>query len=171
MLKIVGSAVFLAGVAGTLLSWNIRKMAPIRRIQIWIDFMNATEYAMEIDHVNMTIYMEQATINEPVLMQTIRETGMLLKRKQVPFGEEAWEKVCEKYRKEWDMSEEVWSLILSCKHVFFGKNLTENIEKSKEIRKRLNGLLEEEKRRFAEQKKIYIPVGMLGSCMFLLIFL
>lgn len=171
MVKLVGSAVFLAGVAGTLLSWNFKEQALIRRIQTWIDFMNATEYAMEIDHVNMTIYMEHAKINEPVLMQTIRETGSLLREQMVPFGEEAWDIVCEKYRKEWDTSEEVWLLILSCKHVFFGKNLAENMEKSKEIRKRLTGLLEEEKRRFAEQKKIYIPVGMLGSCMFLLIFL
>lgn len=170
-MKVIGSAVFLIGVAGTLLSWNIREQAAIKRIQIWIDFLNATEYAMEIDHVNMTLYMENAKVNEPVLLQTIRETGVLLRKQLVPFGEEAWDKVCEKYRKEWDVSEEIWSLVLSCKYVFFGKNLTENLEKSKEIRKRLTGLLEEEKRRFKEQKKVYIPVGMLGSCMFLLIFL
>ncbi len=171
MVKLVGSAVLLIGAAGTLLSWYCREQARIRRIQIWIDFLHATEYAMEIEHVNMTVYMEQAKVNEPVLLQTIRETGALLGKHLVPFGEEAWDNVCKRYREEWDVSEEVWSLVLSCKDVFFGRNLAENIEKSKGIRKRLTGLLEEEKRRFAEQKKVYVPVGMLGSCMFLLIFL
>jgi stage III sporulation protein AB len=171
MLKILGAAAVMAGAAGMVGFWIRQQKNRIRRMKAFSVFLSRTYYAMGTEHVQMIAYLREYDAKDALLGDMFGELAEILADHTCPFGEQAWEQVCESRKKNWDVDEQTWEIITACGKALFGKNLAENLKHLKAQEQRMDGQIAEEERGFAEKRKILTPVGLLGGVMLIVILL
>ena len=80
-----------------------------------------------------------------------------------------WEEVLKE--QDWNLDEEMFSIILKSGNGFFGRNREEN---SSFLKKQLEELEKQKikgKEKDAKERKLWIPVGMLSGVMLVILFL
>ena len=171
MLKLVGIAIVMTATAGILFSWQEKERARIRRLKELGRFLDRTYYAMETEHVRIIAYAQQYETTEEVFSRTLKHLAELLRKNTYASGEEAWIAACKEEEKNWAFGQDAWEVLLSCGAALFGRNLAENLNMLSGMQKRTEKIIEEESCQFAEKKKVFLPVGMLGGVMIIVILL
>jgi stage III sporulation protein AB len=171
MLKLLGALAVMTGAAGMVGFWILQQQNRIRRMKEFSSFLSRTYYAMGTEHVQMIAYLREYDARDALLGDMFGELAGLLADHTCPFGEQAWKKVCETRKKDWDADEQTWEIIIACGKALFGKNLAENLKQLQAQEQRMDERIAKEERIFAEKRKILTPVGLLGGVMLIVILL
>lgn len=169
--KIIGMGLVLAGIAGMLYSWVTMQKQRVRRMEICIAFLQKTIFAMKEENIKIIRYLESYESRESVLDATLQEVASRLRQNVYPDAVLVWQEVMHEKKDVWNVNDDVFEVLLEIGQGLFGRTLEQNIcflEKSLKRLEKLNGHVRETD---AKERKVWIPVGMLGGIMLILIFI
>ncbi|MBR4025940.1 MAG: hypothetical protein IKJ01_00085, partial [Lachnospiraceae bacterium] len=149
--------------------WITRQKTRQRKLHEMEIFFRKAIYAMEEEKARWIVFFENYESRECIVMETLHEIAFRLRQNIYPKGEDAWEAVFMEKKNMWDCSESSFHLLLQSGHAFFGKSRKENSCFLQSYLRQLEECQAQEKQKFQEEKKVWIPVSMLGGCMMVII--
>ena len=172
MWKVLGVFLVLAGVAGLLYSWVSLQKERQARLEEMIQFIYKSTYAMETEKVRVIEFFEKYyKENDTLLGNTLHEIAERLRLHVYPSGQEVWEEVFQEKRKVWILEEEMFESILRVGSGFFGRSREENIGILRKWLKEIERIQKKGKEKEEQERKVWIPVGMLGGLMIIILFI
>ncbi len=171
MLKLFGAIVVMSATFGMLFAWQKKERERITRLKELSAFLERTYYAMQTEQVQMIVQVKRYRSKDETLQNTLFGLAEMLTEHTYATGEQAWNAACEMEKKNWGFGQDAWELLLSCGTALFGMNLTENLNALSGRNRLLEKLIEEESCEFAEKRKVFTPIGLLGGVMLIVILL
>jgi len=177
--KIAGIVLVFWGVAGYLHSWMTRQKEKQMLIEESVYFLQKAVFAMENEKIKIIDYFSKngshdfkdMRSHETLLEKALHEVARRLATNTYPSGQSVWEEVLMEEEQNWGLDKETFEIILHAGNGFFGKSREENIcflQKSiQELEKRQEIVKEKD----AEERKVWVPVGMLGTVMIMILFI
>ena len=159
----------LGGMAGVLVQWIEAQNERQKRIEEFCLFLHKFIFQMEAEKMRVVDYFAKYYSRDSRITETLHEVSRRLNEHVYPSGQMVWESVCKEM--EWNLEEEVCLLILASGNGFFGRNRDENISFLKKQLEELERQNVKCKERYAKERKVWIPVGMLSGVMLILLFL
>ena len=169
----------LGGMAGVLYSWSFAQREKMIWLESFLRFLKKSRYAMQSERIKLVDYFKKY-IAQDLSARTSAETSFTsmleeminrLSTNTYPNGQMVWEEVFKEKRQKLQFDNEVFQILVQAANGFFGGSREENIcflEKSIEQ-------LEQQQRNMKEknvqERKVWIPVGMLGVMMLIILFL
>lgn len=167
--KMMGMLGVLGGIAYLLYQWILEQKIKYRQMEDVLNFLQRSIFAMEDDKLKVIEYFRNYTSKEAVLEETLKEIARRLEQKIYPDGQVVWENVFWEKRWEWNVDKDTLGLFMGIGRGFFGKKRGENLCFLKRDLCDLERMLKEKKETDARERKVWIPVGMLGGIMLMII--
>lgn len=167
--KLIGMFLVLSGIAGFLYSWILAQKTRHRRLEELIVFLQKSVFAMEEEKVRIIAYFENYRSRDVLLEELLQEIAQRLRQNQYPGGQLVWEEVFREKKEAWNCDEETFGMILAAGNGFFGKKRSENVCFLRRSLKQLEMQREKSKEKDTQERKVWIPVGMLGGIMLMII--
>lgn len=177
--KIVGIVLMLCGVIGILYQWISTQKEKQLRLEEIILFIQKSIFAMESEKVKVIDYFANYVSQknrmigdkDKVLQKTLHEVAKRLATNTYPKGQDAWEEVLKDEEANFGLDKETFDVILHVGNGFFGRSCEENmcfLQRSlKELEKQQEKIKEKDK----QERKVWVPVGMLGGVMLMIMFI
>lgn len=167
-MKVIGILLVLGGMAGVLYSWICSLKDRERKIEECILFFQKSIAVMEKEKIRVIDYFEKCT--SQTLYTYLLEIARRLASNTYPNGQMVWEEVFMEEKGKLSFDQETFSILLRAGNGFFGRSREENIRfLQKSVRE-----LETQQRKLAEknakERKVWVPVGMLGAVMVAILF-
>ena len=165
----MGCISLLIGVSGLLYQWILQQKRRERRIDEILLFLQRTISAMEGERVRIIDYLEQYNSREEVLKDTLLVIAYRLRQNRYPDGIDVWElTICEK-QEEWDLDADSFEIVRGIGIGLFGRRRDENVRILQRSQTRLEENWSKMKEKSARERKLWVPVGMLGTVMLMII--
>ena len=123
---------------------------------------------METEKIRVIDYLEKYASQE--LQTSLVEIARRLASNTYPNGQIVWEEVFMEEKQNLSFDQETFSIILQAGNGFFGRSREENIrfiqKTVKELETQKKKLMEKD----AKERKVWVPVGMLGAVMLTILF-
>lgn len=168
----------LGGTAGVLYSWICSLKERERKIEEFIIFFQKSIGVMETEKIRVIDYFEKyasqnikaTNMETQELKSMLLEIARRLALNTYPNGQMVWEEVFTEEKQNLSFDNETFSIVLQAGNGFFGRSREENIRfLNKTIRE-----LEIQQKKLAEkdakERRVWIPVGMLGAVMLAILF-
>lgn len=176
--KIVGIVLVLGGTTGCLYSWICRQKEKHKRIEEFIVFLQKSIFAMEAEKVKVIDYFEKYVSmdsrmidnGDQVLEKSLREIAKRLATNTYPKGQDAWEEVLKEEEANFDFDKETFEMVLHAGNGFFGRSREENICFLQKSLREMEHQQAKIKEKNAQERKVWVPVGMLGAVMLVILF-
>ena len=169
--KLIGMVFILAGCGGILVSWCKKQRMRQAVIRELIRLLSRWEYSMEREKVRLFDFLEQYRAGEPLVREFLSEVLEKLRTRDCPSGAKVWGMSLSIMRGMIDFGEDVWDAVLSADGAFFGNSRQESLQCARVCRRRLEECLKQETLEFARRRKVYMPVGMLGGVLLIILFI
>ena len=167
-MKIVGILLLLGGTLGVLYSWICGLKERERKLEEFILFFQKSIGVMETEKIRVIDYFEKYASQE--LQTSLVEIARRLASNTYPNGQIVWEEVFMEEKQNLSFDQETFSIILQAGNGFFGRSREENIrflqKTVKELETQKKKLMEKD----AKERKVWVPVGMLGAVMLTILF-
>lgn len=167
-MKIVGILLLLGGTLGVLYSWICGLKERERKLEEFILFFQKSIGFMETEKIRVIDYFEKYVSQE--LQTSLVEIARRLASNTYPNGQIVWEEVFMEEKQNLSFDQETFSIILQAGNGFFGRSREENIrflqKTVKELETQKKKLMEKD----AKERKVWVPVGMLGAVMLTILF-
>lgn len=167
--KLIGIFMVMSGIAGCIYSWLSNQKTRHRRLEALLIFLQKSVYAMEEEKVRIIDYFENYRSQDVLLEETLQEIAQRLRQNCYPNGQQVWETIFIEKKEAWNYDEETFGMILAAGNGFFGKKRSENVCFLQRSLKQLELQGEKNKEKDTQERKVWIPVGMLGGIMLMII--
>lgn len=158
----------LGGTMGVLYSWICGLKERERKLEEFILFFQKSIGVMESEKIRVIDYFEKYASQE--LQTSLVEIARRLASNTYPNGQIVWEEVFMEEKPNLSFDQETFSIILQAGNGFFGRSREENIrflqKTVKELETQKKKLIEKD----AKERKVWVPVGMLGAVMLTILF-
>lgn len=158
----------LGGTMGVLYSWICGLKERERKLEEFILFFQKSIGVMETEKIRVIDYFEKYASQE--LQTSLVEIARRLASNTYPNGQIVWEEVFTEEKPNLSFDQETFSIILQAGNGFFGRSREENIrflqKTVKELETQKKKLMEKD----AKERKVWVPVGMLGAVMLTILF-
>ncbi len=165
MWKIIGILLFGAGIMGEVYEWMARNKSRQKRLEEMLIFLKKARYAMDEEKVRWIPFFEHYESEDVIVTETLHEIGKRLEEHRYPYGEDAWKSVFLEKKREWNCKEACFQVLIQMGGAFFGRSRQENGAFMESYIRQLEECKGKEKEKFAEEKKVWIPVSVLGGVM------
>lgn len=167
--KGVGLAGLFLGIIIFLYDWVMGQKIRRSRLEELIVFLQKSIFSMEEEKIRMIDHFEGYQSRDEVLVETLGEIASRLKKHIYPNGQMVWEEVFREKKEQWNYEEETFYIILAMGNGFFGNKRSENLCFLKKSLKQLEMQRDRQKDKDAQERKVWIPVGMLGGIMLMIV--
>ena len=167
--KIIGMFFVLGGIMFLLYNWVLEQKSGNRKIGELVVFLQRSLFAMEEGKMQIIEYLKNYSSREKILEETLYEIAGRLEQKIYPNGEVVWEQVFWEKRQEWNLDEETFEIVLGLGKGFFGRKRGENVSFLQRGMMRLEERQAKKREKDAKERKVWIPVSMLGGIMLMII--
>ena len=167
--KMIGMFGLLGGIAYLLYIWVKEQNSQYRRIAELVVFLQKSIFAMEEEKLHIIDYLRNYSCREKILDETLQEIARRLEQKVYPSGEQVWEDVFLEKKHKWELDEETFEMVLGIGRGFFGKRRSENLSFLQRGLRNLEQQQKKKKEKDAKERKVWIPVSMLGGVMLMII--
>lgn len=171
MEKYLAFGLFFYGVASMLYQWVCRQKLRQNRVEVFVVFLQKSLYAMENERMRLIPYLMEYQGGDEVFTDTLREIGRRLGQNEYPHGDMVWEEVFLEKKEQWNCDEETFLLLLNAAYGFFSGSRNVNMCFLQKSIQELELQLKKRKEKDAQERKVWLPLGMLGSVMFLILFI
>ena len=158
----------LGGTMGVLYSWICGLKERERKLEEFILFFQKSIGVMETEKIRVIDYFEKYASQE--LQISLVEIARRLASNTYPNGQIVWKEVFMEEKQNLSFDQETFSIILQAGNGFFGRSREENIrflqKTVKELETQKKKLMEKD----AKERKVWVPVGMLGAVMLTILF-
>ena len=170
MLKLVGSVLILIASMG--LAYSIQNELKQHQERLFELRSLLTKIFWEMNYsmrpVEMVLLYQIDTQDE-CLNEMLREIGECLMKKEAKCGEDIWQEIFHKHRKELGLNAEESELIEEAGRAFFGKSVEENQKILSLYQERLDFLMEVEQKERKEKQKVYQSVCIMSGLMLIIL--
>lgn len=169
MEKIIGMFGILAGIAYLLYLWILEQKRKHRRMEELIVFLQKSIFAMEEERIYVIEYFKNYVSREKILEESLHEIAEDLEKKVYPDGRMVWENVFFRKKQEWGLDADTFEIVTGMGKGFFGRSRGENVCFMQRDLLKLEEQLGKRRETDAKERKVWIPVGMLGGIMLMII--
>lgn len=177
--KIIGIALVFCGIVGVLYQWIASQKAKQLHLEECILFLQKSIFAMESEKVKLIDYFAKYVSrdsritrkSETALEKSLHEIAKRLASNTYPNGQSVWEEVLKEEEQNWALDKETFGVVLHAGASFFGRSREENICFLQKSLRELEQQQAKMKEKDAQERKVWIPVGMLGGLMITILFI
>ena len=170
MLKLVGSVFIIISSIG--LACSIQNELKKHQERLFELRSRLTKIFWEMNYslrpVEMVLLYQIETQDE-CLKIILREIGECLMKKEAKCGEDIWQEVFQKHRRELGLKAEESELIEQAGRAFFGKSVEENQKILSLYQERLDFLMEVEQKERKEKQKVYQTVCIMSGLVLIIL--
>ena len=170
MLKLVGSALILIASIG--LAYSIQTELKQHQSRLFGLRSLLTKIFWEM-HYSMRpvemVLLYQIDTQDECLNRILREIGGSLMKKEAKCGEDIWQDVFKRNRRELGLTVEESELIEQAGRAFFGKSVEENQKILSLYQERLDFLMEVERKERKEKQKVYQTVCIMSGLVLIIL--
>ena len=170
MLKLIGSTLILIASIG--LAYSIQTELKQHQKRLFELRSMLTKIFWEMNYsmrpVEMVLLYQVRTQDECV-NTILHEIGECLMKKEAKSGEEIWQEVFRKHRRELGLNAEESELIEQAGRAFFGKSVEENQKILSLYQERLDFLMEVERKERKEKQKVYQTVCIMSGLVLIIL--
>lgn len=167
--KIIGMLGILAGIAYLLYLWILEQKSKHRRMEELIVFLQRSIFAMEEERIYIIDYFKNYVSREKILEESLHEIAEDLEKNVYPDGRMVWENVFLRKKQEWGLDAYTYEIVTGMGKGFFGRCRGENVCFMQRDLLKLEEQLGKRRETDAKERKVWIPVGMLGGIMLMII--
>lgn len=175
MWKVIGIILLLAGTAGVLQTWITAQRYSQTQLETFKVFLQKSLYVMQAEKIKVVDYFERYIVQleqkDDALIHILEEIVNRLSLNTYPSGLMIWEDVFKENEKTWNFDAEMFQIIVQAGNGFFGRTKEENIKFLEKYIKELEKQQERIKQKNEQERKVWIPVGMLGTLMLVILFI
>ena len=179
MWKLLGIFLTLGGVGGILYSWVMEQKDRQMRVDVFLLFLQKSLSVMKSEKIIVATYFQRVIEQDmffqnpknEILHRTLEEIIRRLSLHTYPSGQMVWEEVLREKEQDWNLDKETFETLVQAGNGFFGRSREENI---RFLNKSIEDLEQHQvrlKEKSVQERKVWIPVGMLGSIMLVILFL
>lgn len=164
----------MGGMAGVLYSWVGEQKEMLKSIEELLLFLKKTQYVMCTERIKVADYLERyvkQNLKNTALEKVLEEIVKRLSANTYPNGQAVWEEVFREEKEMLHMDAEVLKIIVQAGNGFFGYSRAENHSFLESSIRELEHQKARIKEKQAQERKVWIPIGMLGSVMLVILFL
>jgi len=178
MWKILGFLLVLGGVAGVLYSWVSEQKKRQRILEEFILFLEKSISSMEKDNLKIVTHFEKyvsqqnnhTNVDAQLFTKILSEIATRLSSNTYPKGQSVWEEVIKEEGQNLALDKETFAIILQAGNGFFGRSREENIRFLQKSIRELEIQQKKCREKDAQERKVWVPVTMLGTVMLLIVF-
>ena len=126
---------------------------------------------MESEDIKLITYFSGYDFQDEVLDRSLNEIAYRLSQNVYPKGQRVWEEVFKEEEQNLAFDRESFGVLMDAGNGFFGRNREENICFLQKSLKELERQSVKVKEKDAGERKVWVPVGMLGAVMLVIIFI
>lgn len=179
MWKLLGIAGMLGGMAGVLHSWVCEQRAKQKWIEDFLLFLKKTRHVMQTEKIRVVEYFTKYASQDiscqredaATLAKVLEEMARRLSTNTYPNGQMVWEEVFEEEKRNFPFDQELFQIVVQAGNGFFGRSRKENISFLEKSIRELEQHQITSKEKQLQERKVWIPVGMLGTVMLVILFL
>lgn len=179
MWKFIGILFLLGGATGFLYSWVCEEKAKLRYLDDMILFLQKSVCMMQQEKIKVADwfrrYIEQdislQSNRNVILGRALAEIIQRLSINTYPHGQMVWEEVFREEEQNLNFDRDTFQSIVQAGNGFFGRDRAENISFLEKSIKELEQQREKMKEKNVQERKVWLPVGMLGAVMLVIILL
>ena len=177
MWKVVGSMLLLGGAVGVLYDWFLEQRAREKQLDVFLCFLQRSYAVMQTENIKVIDYFSKYTEEylqleeNAVLVDALNEISKRLTMNIYPNGQMVWESVFQEDTANWNFEREVFQIVVQAGNGFFSRSRLENIRFLEKSIKDLELQKSKIKEINTQKRKVWVPVGILGSVMLVIIFL
>ena len=134
-------------------------------------FLQKSIFAMESEQVKLIEYFSKYISKDWYLNAVLYDLAKRLATNTYASGQKAWEDAFTKEKEHLSLDEETFLLVLHAGNGFFGRSLEENVCFLKKMIEELESRKKEIKEKNTKERKVWIPISMLGGVMVMILFL
>ena len=123
--KIVGIVLIMGGIAGGLRQWIEYQKEKQKIMQEFCLFLHKSIFYMESEKMHVIDYFAKYIARDSRITDALQEISKRLSMNIYPNPQLVWEDVLK--QQEWNLEEEIFSIMLKSGEGFFGRNREENI--------------------------------------------
>lgn len=171
MWKIVGCFLLFGGIFGFLYQWLEMQKERQKRMEEFCLFLHKSIFAMESEKIKIIDYFQTYQSADSKITNTLHEIAERLRENRFPSGAMVWEEVLKEHERNWNLDKDFFALVQSTGHGFFGRNRAENVCF---LRKKLEALEKQQAKQKdtdTNERKVWIPVSVLGGMMLIILFM
>lgn len=167
--RIIGMVCILMGCAGALLNWYERKKRQQAFMGECIRLFSRWQYALLKEHMRLYDFIESYDGRWKEMDDLMQELERRLQQNCYPSGIVAWQQLLQEKRHILPLGEESFHIFSDAGDAFFGNSREEVLRCTEACRLRMEEALAAEKKETVRRWKVYMPVGMLGGVMLIIL--
>lgn len=169
MERLLGIGLILLGCAGALLGWMEEERGKQEMMQECIRFFAHWQYALKSGQVRLYDFFEQYESGQESLADCLAEVTGLLQKNCYATGQEVWKQVLIKHKKQLLLRGESFRILLESADAFFSDSSMEGLRCIGVCRERMETCLAFSREEFFRKKRVYMPLGMLGGVVLIIL--
>lgn len=169
--KLAGSICILTGCFVLLRHWTECVSQREDLMRELLRFLRSWEYALKMKRMRVMDFFDTYPYAKNCLKQITDEVKAMLVMHTDPMGQSAWQNVLKKYEGQIGLPKEAFAILVRAGESFFGTNREEAIQCVSACIRQMEEVMEEERKRYREKRKVYMPVGMLTGIMLVILLL
>lgn len=171
MLKVIGIILVVAGVIGILFCWYKNTSQSLINLKAIIEMLYSAEYVCVDENVKNSDFFIGIKCTSPVIEKMCNDVGQNMLSHAWPTGMEIWRNTVISFSGGLFLGKEEMSILLETGTSFFSKSQKEKKERIRMYRGQFERAYDKQIDNFKEKKKIYIPLGLMGGILVIIILL
>ena len=169
--KYIAICIAFTGIVSLLYQWMQEQKRRQKQEEVFLYFLQKTLYAMEREQIRLIPYFLEYESGDKMVQKFLQELGKRLQSNQYPQGEHVWKEIFNEQKKEWKCNQETYDILYNAGRGFFCKNRKENICFLQKSIWDLEQQLGKNKEKDMQERKVWLPVSLLGSLMFMILWI
>jgi stage III sporulation protein AB len=166
---LLGSLLILAGCAGGILRWQESEKRKQAMMEECIRLFVQWDYGLRREHIRLYSFFGQYESENPELAEFLEEVCSRLRQNRYPSGRQVWQSVLKEKQKNLSLKGEAYEIFLQAGNAFFCESSQESLHTMRICRERMEQQLAAMRGELARKRQVYIPVGMLGGVVLIIL--
>lgn len=167
--RLLGIGLILSGCAGTLMGWYEMQKKRQALMEECIRLFAHWHYALERENIRLYDFLEEYPARFVEVKKLLMELKNLLEQNCYQSGRIAWKKLLEENDSAFPLTGEAWQILEDAGDAFFGNNSQESLRNIEICMRRMEEELKSARTELVKKWKVYMPVGMLGGVILIIL--
>jgi hypothetical protein len=159
----------MAGCAWGIVCWLEGERRRLAMMEECIRLFAQWDFALRSGHIRLYQFLEQYESGQPEFEKALAEVSRLLRQNCYSSGREVWLCVMGERRKKLSLSGEAYEIFLKAGDAFFCGSSGESLHTMASCRERMEACLTKARGELAGKRRVYIPMGMLGGVVLIIL--
>lgn len=165
----------LCGMTGVLYTWDSEQREKQKILVRVLLFFQKSRYVMRVEKIKIvdyfTKYIEQNLCEKEDmgLKRVLEKINNRLLSNTYPNGQRVWEEVFEEEKQTLHFDKELLQIVVQAGNGFFGRSREENVSFLDKCIEELEQQQIILRKKYIQERKVWVPVGMLGTIMVIIL--